>query len=76
MHAEKELLALGENLYRLRRESGYTQKEMAEICGMSTAMLSKLERGLAPQRLRAIVLYRASRHFRISVETLLTSLSG
>ena len=52
-----------------------TQKEMAEICGMSTAMLSKLERGLAPQRLRAIVLYRASRHFRISVETLLTSLS-
>ena len=41
MHAEKELLALGENLYRLR----------------------------------AIVLYRASRHFRISVETLLTSLS-
>ena len=75
MHAEKELLALGENLYRLRRESGYTQKEMAEICGMSTAMLSKLERGLAPQRLRAIVLYRTSRHFRISVETLLTSLS-
>ena len=44
MHAEKELLALGENLYRLRRESGYTQKEMAEICGMSQPTIARLER--------------------------------
>ena len=36
---------VGRNAARLRKESGLTQEQLAERCGLSQQYLSKLERG-------------------------------
>ena len=40
-----ELLALGENIRRLRRSLKISQEELAEKCGLHRTYLSDLERG-------------------------------
>jgi transcriptional regulator with XRE-family HTH domain len=40
------MINIGENLFKLRRESGMTQKELAEKLGVSFQTVSKWERGV------------------------------
>lgn len=39
-------MSTGENIKRLRREAGYTQKQLAGIIGVKASYISALERGL------------------------------
>ncbi len=36
---------IGENLYKLRRENGYTQKQVSAYLGITQSNLSKIENG-------------------------------
>jgi transcriptional regulator with XRE-family HTH domain len=67
---KEELLILCENLRRLRREYGFSKREMAEILGIGVASLTLLEQDRIPPRLSCAVLFRASRYFRIRAHEL------
>lgn len=43
---ENLYVEIGERLRKFRRERDYTQEEMAEILGISTAYYGKIERGI------------------------------
>lgn len=47
-------MALGDNLKRLRKESGLTQGDLSELCGIKLAHISKLERSESDPKLTTI----------------------
>lgn len=42
---DKELLLLGKNIKRLRKDRGLTQEQLAELCEFDPTYISLLERG-------------------------------
>ena len=66
MAAEKELKHFCKNVLYLRKEYGYTQKEMANILGISVSSLRKVEKGMIPRCITAETLYNLCYYFQIS----------
>ena len=58
------------NLTILRKTHNLTQKQMAQILGISISSWRKIERGAMPPRLSAEVVYRAADAFEIAVAAL------
>lgn len=58
-----ELSVFCRNVKRLRQSHGLSKKEMAEIMGIGTESLSKIEGGTIPPRLNTSVLLRLARRF-------------
>ena len=58
------------NLNHLRRQHNLTQKQMAQILGISITTWRKMEQGIMPPRLSSLVVYRAADAFRIPTSTL------
>ncbi|ODN71763.1 helix-turn-helix domain-containing protein [Methylobrevis pamukkalensis] len=52
--AARTLLVVGQRLRKLRVQRGYRQQDIAEIAGISTAMLSLVERGLVSPSLTTL----------------------
>lgn len=60
------------NLYRLRKSSGYTQKQLADISGIDQATISKLESGVRDiNRTEAYTVYLMAQALGCSMEGLL-----
>ena len=53
------------NLNHLRRLHNLTQKQMAQILGISITTWRKMEQGIMPPRLSSLVVYRAADAFGI-----------
>ena len=53
------------NLNHLRRQHHLTQKQMAQILGISITTWRKIEQGIMPPRLSTLVVYRAADAFGI-----------
>ena len=53
------------NLNHLRRQHHLTQKQMAQILGISITTWRKIEQGIMPPRLSSLVVYRAADAFGI-----------
>ena len=53
------------NLKYLRRQHNLTQKQMAQILGISITTWRKMEQGIMPPRLSTLVVYRAADAFGI-----------
>lgn len=70
MTHEEKMLALCDNIRRLRKESGMTLHAMAHALGTSVQTLSSLEHNVIPKRLRYAVLIRAARCFQMTTEEL------
>lgn len=47
---------LGERIAELRKERGWTQKELAEATGMSESYISAIEEGKAHPRIRTLAI--------------------
>lgn len=62
-------MTLGEKLYRLRKEKGWTQERLAEQIGVSRQALSKWESGSAVPD--AVNILRLSKLFAVSADYLL-----
>lgn len=60
-----DLAIFCENIRLLRLHHGYTKKKMAEICGISTRTLTKIEQGIVPPRLKADIVFYLAQHFRL-----------
>ena len=58
------------NLNHLRRQHNLTQKQMAQILGISITTWRKMEQGIMPPRLSSLVVYRAADAFGIPTSTL------
>ena len=58
------------NLKYLRRQHNLTQKQMAQILGISITTWRKMEQGIMPPRLSSLVVYRAADAFGIPTSTL------
>ena len=58
------------NLNHLRRQHHLTQKQMAQILGISITTWRKIEQGIMPPRLSSLVIYRAADAFGIPTSTL------
>ena len=71
MAAEKELKNFFKNVLYLRKKYGYTQKEMANILGISVSSLRKVERGMIPRCITAETLYNLCYYFQISADLIL-----
>ena len=54
------------NLKYLRRQHHLTQKQMAQILGISITTWRKIEQGIMPPRLSSLVVYRAADAFGIA----------
>ena len=59
------------NIAVLRRVKGMTQKEMAEILGVSVSTVRKMEKGEKIPRLKARLLCRVYEAFQISSDVML-----
>ncbi len=64
------LKAFCRNVYRLRKEHGLSQKEMARIMGVGVGSLRKVERGTVPPRMDILVLHNLTLHFSIPISSL------
>lgn len=64
----------GNYLYELRRVSGYTQKEVASFCGVSSKAVSKWENGKTKPQVQ--IIRKLSELYRVTPDTLLTKYEG
>ena len=69
----EELRLFSRNIKLLRKNHGYTKKEMAQILGVSVYTLNKLEDACYPPRLKSSVLINIKTHFGISAQALFES---
>ena len=60
-----------QNLRHLRKVHNMTQKEMAQIIGISANTLGRLERCEERVRLNSVILCRVCDHFQLSVDEML-----
>jgi len=60
---------LGENIARLRKERGYSQKKFADIIGFSQSILSAWELGVREMSLETI--WKIANSFKVPVSSLL-----
>lgn len=60
---------LGKNVYKLRKQYGYTQEKLAEQIGSEQKQVSKIERGEAHPNL--ILCLKLANTFHVSVDALL-----
>lgn len=60
---------LGKNVYKLRKQYGYTQEKLAEQIGSEQKQVSRIERGEAHPNL--ILCLKLANAFHVSVDTLL-----
>lgn len=58
------------NLKYLRRQHNLTQKQMAQILGISITTWRKMEQGIMPPRLSSLVIYRAADAFGVDAARL------
>lgn len=72
MNNNAELDIFVKNVLRLKREYGYTQKEMAQIMKVSTPTLKKIEDGKFPPGLGLNTIERVCKHFKIYPKDLFT----
>ena len=54
---------LCENICRARKESAMSQKQLADIMGISVATLKKLENGEVPPRMKVTAILRFCKQF-------------
>ena len=59
------------NIYFLRMQYSLTQKDMADILGISINSLRKLENGSIPRTFRAGAICRLCNHFQLSADAVL-----
>ncbi len=67
-----EFQNLMSNLIWLRKNAGLTKKQMAEILGIGTGSLNKIENGIYPPRLKVDVLFAVWYRFGVYPGELLT----
>lgn len=65
---------LGERIRRKRRECGYTQEKLAEICDISTGFLGHIEKGT--RKLSLDTLFRIANALDASIDMLLLDSSS
>ncbi len=65
MQNENELFVMCENIKRIRTAHGLSEKDMAEVLGISVYVLTKLEAGDISLRLKADAIIRLCRRFGI-----------
>ena len=58
------------NLNHLRRQHNLTQKQMAQILGISITTWRKMEQGIMPPRLSTLVVYHAADAFGVDAARL------
>ncbi len=71
MTVEQKLQAFCKNVKAIRKNNNLTQRQSAEICGVSVSVIQKLEHGIIPSRASLKVMISVSRHFGCTVESLL-----
>lgn len=69
--AHLEMDNLANNLAHLRKESGISKQELADIMGVGLWTVTKLERGELPPRMKVEALFRIQHRFGVSVHRLL-----
>ena len=62
---QEEMAVFCRNVKMLRAGHGLSKKEMAEILGIGTASLTKLEQGIIPDRVSVSIVIKLSRYFGI-----------
>lgn len=67
---DQEFLIFCQNIRYLRNAHKLTQKEMAEICGVSISTLKKLEHNILPPRISVRIIFAISSHFNLRPEQL------
>lgn len=72
VHKSKDSEIFGENIRFLRKAHGLTQKQMAQIMGISLYCLQKTEQGFFPNSLYMDALLRTARHFHLHPALLFT----
>ena len=60
------------NISGLRKQYGYSKKEMAQLLGIGIRSLNKIECGVLPPRLTVDVLFAVYEHFHIWPSVLLS----
>lgn len=70
MDNSRELSNLCQNIAKLRKAHRLTRKQMAEIMGISTKSLEKIESGILPLRFGCNALVRLRNAFSIPVSLL------
>jgi transcriptional regulator with XRE-family HTH domain len=66
MNAEEFLVKIGEKIRVLRTEKGYSQESLADLVGLSTSGIAKIERGESDITLKKIE--KIIKHFDIEVD--------
>lgn len=69
-----KLVEIGASIRRLRKRAGFTQKELAEMVGMSRVGISNIE--LGNSRAKAERLFDFARALNVSVDELMGFVSG
>ena len=69
-HTDLEILS--HNLLWLRKEHGYSQKNMAVILKIGVGSLRALERGRVPPRVTVDILFEIQTHFQIAPSVMLS----
>ena len=71
MSVENNILLLCDNIKSLRAKNNLSKKEMAQKLGTSIPSITKIESGILPRSINAIILYKIHKVFNIPIETLL-----
>ena len=65
MQQSNEMNVLYQNIKMLREKSGVSKKEVAEITGIGTASLAKIEHGILPPMIRTDAILKLCERFHI-----------
>ena len=71
MNYDEVHLNLCQNIRHLRKVHLLTQREMAQIIGISVGMLRKIECGCPTARISCAALYQVCKHFHVSSDAIL-----
>lgn len=69
MEQEALLRTIGQNVFRIRKEAGLTQDQLAERTGLTTGTISKIERG--SMAVMTVTLYNIAQALHVTCDALL-----